>query len=99
MERDDYRHLTAHQLGRQRRQLIVLPFGPAVFDRDVVPLDITGFRQALAEYRRLRHERPGRTRSKKSDDRHRRLLRARRERPGSRCTAAEQDDEFAPSYT
>jgi hypothetical protein len=26
------------------------------------------------------------------------LLRARRERPRARCTAAEQDDEFAPSY-
>jgi hypothetical protein len=26
------------------------------------------------------------------------LLRARRERPRGRCTAAEQDDEFAPSY-
>ena len=27
------------------------------------------------------------------------LLRARRKRPGSRRTAAKQDDEIAPSYT
>src|SRR5262249_47212681 len=66
--------------------------------RDVAPLDVTGFRQALAEYRRLRHERPGRTRTKKSDHRHRRLLRARRERPRGR-RAAEQRDEVAPLHS
>src|SRR5262249_29696188 len=60
------------------------------------PLDVTGFRQALTEYRRLRHGRPGRTRTKKSDHRHR-LLRACRDRPGRRT--AEQRDELAPSHS
>jgi hypothetical protein len=32
-----------------------------------------------------------------TDSPHRRLLRSRGERPG-RCRAAEQEDEFAPSY-
>ena len=33
----------SNQFGRQRRQPIVLPLGPAVFDRHVLALDITGF--------------------------------------------------------
>jgi hypothetical protein len=37
--------------------------------------------------------------AEKSDHRHRRLLRARRERPRRCRTAAKQDDEIAPSYT
>ena len=47
--RDDHGHLTADQIGRQRRQSIVLALGPAVFDRDVLALDIAGFVQALPE--------------------------------------------------
>jgi hypothetical protein len=41
----------------------------------------------------------GRSGIDESDDRHRRLLRACRERPRSGRTAAKQDDEIAPSYT
>ena len=44
--RDDHGHLAAHQIGRQRRQSIVLAVRPAVFDRDVLALDITGLFQA-----------------------------------------------------
>ena len=46
---DDHRHLAADQIGRQRRQSIVLTFRPAIFDRDVLALDIAGLLQALAE--------------------------------------------------
>ena len=58
---DDHGHLTANQIGRQRRQPIVLTFRPAVFDRDVLALDEAGFAfKALAE---TRHEpRPARAR-------------------------------------
>ena len=45
----DHGHLAADQLGRQRRQPIVLTFRPAIFDRDILALDITGFAQTLAE--------------------------------------------------
>jgi hypothetical protein len=43
----------------------------------------------------------GRNRSTRehADAPHLLLLRARRKRPGSRRTAAKQDDEIAPSYT
>ena len=41
--------LAADQFGRQLRQSIDLILGPAVFDRDVLALDIAGLLQALAE--------------------------------------------------
>jgi len=39
----------ANEVGRQRRQPIHLILGPAVFNRDVLALDIAGVLQALAE--------------------------------------------------
>ena len=47
--RDDHGDPSANQIGRQRRQPIDLILGPAVFDRDVLALDIAGFLQALAK--------------------------------------------------
>jgi hypothetical protein len=41
--------LAAHQIGRKRRQAIILIFGPPVFDCDIAILDIPGFAQASAE--------------------------------------------------
>jgi hypothetical protein len=46
---DNYDHLTAHKICRQLRKSIVLTLGPAIFDRDVLTLDIAGFFQALPE--------------------------------------------------
>ena len=45
---DDY-DLSANQFGRQRRQPIVLTLRPAVFDRNVLALDIAGLLQALSK--------------------------------------------------
>jgi len=47
--RSDHRHLTAYQIGGQRRQSIILILPPAVFDRQILALDETGFTQTLAE--------------------------------------------------
>src|SRR5262245_50564058 len=47
---DDHRHLTVHKLRRHLRQPIVLTLGPAVLDRHVAPLDVTGLGQTPAEY-------------------------------------------------
>ena len=47
--RGDHGDLPANQFGRQRRQPIELIFGPAVFDRHVLALDIAGLLQALAK--------------------------------------------------
>src|SRR6266571_3732170 len=41
--------LVLNQLGRQRRQSVILAPGPAILDRHVAALDITSFVEALAE--------------------------------------------------
>ena len=73
-----------------------LDFAPIVFDRDILTLDIAGVLEALAESAQTFRVPVRRRRVKKPDHRHRRLLRARRERPRRR-RAAEQRDELAPS--
>jgi hypothetical protein len=60
-----------------------MAFCPAVLDRRVLTLDVARFLQALAERAHVRRISLWRCAVKKSDDRHRRLLRARRERPRS----------------
>ena len=77
------------RFGRQRRQPIDLILGPAVFDRHVLALDIAGVLEALAKSAQTVRERVRRSGVEKPDHRHRRLLRARRERPRRR-RAAEQ---------
>ena len=72
----DHGHLTADQIGRQRRQPIILPIGRAEFDRHVPALDEAGFAQALAECGQCLRAPRGRG-VEEPDHRHRRLLRAR----------------------
>ncbi|MFL5001197.1 MAG: hypothetical protein ACJ8DY_12510 [Xanthobacteraceae bacterium] len=94
---DDHSRLTNDQIRRQRRQPIAHAVRPAVLDRDVLAFDESGFLQALPEGG---HEvdRVGEPAdAKKSDHRHRRLLRACRERP-RRCRAAEKGDELASQH-
>jgi hypothetical protein len=43
----DYGHLSANQVGRKRRQSIVLKIGPTKFDRQISTFDIAVFVQAL----------------------------------------------------
>src|SRR5262245_46386172 len=69
---------------------------PAVLDRDVLTFAITCFSKTLAECRYLRGV-FGRLRIEEPNYRHRRLLRARRERPRDRRTADERD-EVAPLH-
>ena len=96
--RGNHGHLTANQIGRQRRQSIVLVLRPAIFDRHVPALDIAGFAQALAERAHTVRVPVRRCAAEEPDHRHRRLLRARRERPRRR-RAAEQRDELAPPHS
>ena len=96
--RGDHGDPSANQIGRQRRQPIDLILGPAVFDRHVLALDIAGVLQALAKCAQTVRERVRRCGVEEPDHRHRRLLRARRERPRSR-RAAEQRDELAPLHS
>src|SRR5262249_45727697 len=91
--RDDHSRLEADQISQKTRQPIISPFGPALLDRDVAPVDKASLAQALAK--RSHYVIKGRRRcvAKKADDRHRRLLRLRHERPRRR--AANQRDELA----
>ena len=49
--RGNHGHLTMNQIGHHRRQPITLILRPAVFDRDVLALDVAGFAQPLAKGR------------------------------------------------
>jgi len=88
---------SAYKLACESRQSIHLTFRPAVFDADIAVLDVTGLTQALVECGHGTRPRGGRCAVEKTDHRHRRLLRARRERPRRR-RAAEEADELAPPY-
>src|SRR5262249_52238922 len=83
---DDHRDLPANQLGRKFGESFHL-LGPAVVDRHVLALDIAGFFEALAKSAQALCNRFGRSDLEKPNHRHRRLLRARRERPRGGCTA------------
>src|SRR5262249_33511921 len=85
--------LSAHEFARERRQSIHSTFCPAVFNADIVVLDIAGLNEALPERGNGIFECSGRSSVEEPDHRHRRLLRARRERPHRRT--AEQRDEPA----
>jgi hypothetical protein len=71
--------------------------GPAVVDRHVLALDIAGFFEALAKSAQSPGNRFGRSDLQKSDDRHRRFLPVRSQRPRRR-RAAEKRDELAPLH-
>src|SRR5262249_25688703 len=79
------------------RQPMVLALRPAIFDCDVLALHEAGLFQALAERGYSVRKRARRRCIEEPDHRHRRLLRARRERPRSR--APEQRDELAPVHS
>jgi len=83
-----------NEIGCQCRKPIILSFGKAIFDRDVLPFDETQFLQALAESCLEWALRAGRATAQISNDRLIGPLRPRGQRP--RRGAAEQGDERAP---
>src|SRR5262245_8747391 len=87
-----------HERGRKRRQPVVLTICPAVVDHDVLTLDKASFVQSLANNGDRMRIGSGRTAAEESNHRQPTLLRARRERPRSRCSA-EQRDERASSHS
>src|SRR5262249_41858648 len=88
----------ADKISGQGRQSIVMFLRPAVFDRDILPLDIAGFLKTFTEGGHKERVSSGRSAAEESDHRHRRLLRPRREWPCCR-RAAEQRDELAPFHS
>src|SRR5215510_343221 len=95
--RSDHRHLTAYQIGCEVGQYVVLVLRPAIFDHNILALDVAGFTKALPECGQIACTIRKRRAAEESDRRHRRLLRARRERPRGR--AADQRDELAPPHS
>src|SRR6516165_1614941 len=86
-----------NRIFHKSREFIAIIFRKAIFGRDILALDITGFLQTLAERghevccigKRRTPEEP--------DHRHRRLLRPRREWPRGRAT--DKHDELAPPHS
>jgi hypothetical protein len=93
--RDNDRHLTPHQIGRQFREPAVVAVPPAIFDRNIAALDIAGFSEPFTEAGDESCVCFGRARMEQSYHRHCGLLRPRRERPRRR-RAADQRDKIAP---
>jgi hypothetical protein len=79
-ERGDHGHATALEIGHERRQAIILAIQPVVLNDYALALDVAGFVEAFAKRSGLAHAGLGRPVSDKAHNRHRRLLRARRER-------------------
>jgi hypothetical protein len=51
--RGDHSHLSANQIGHQRRQAVVVAFHPMVLNGYVLPVDVAGFTEALIESGRI----------------------------------------------
>src|SRR6516225_2709640 len=98
VRRDNDGHPTTNQFGRHPWQPIISAIRPAVFDRHVSALDIARLLQALTECIQHGPVSVERCPVQKPYHRHRRLLRACRERPRC-CRAAEQRDELAPLHS
>src|SRR5262245_14618918 len=95
--RSDHRHLTAYQIGCEVGQTVGLVLRPAILDRHVLALDVTGFTKALPECGQKACTIDRRRAAEESYHRHCWLLRTRRDRPRRR-RAAEQRDELPPSH-
>src|SRR5262249_22991731 len=96
--RNDHRHLTAYQIGCEVGQSVVLVLRPAILDRHILALDVAGFTNALPECGQIART-IGRRAAEEPDHRHRRLLRARRERPRHRRAADERNELAAPDHS
>jgi hypothetical protein len=89
--------LPADQIGCKRRKSVVATLGPAIFDRDVLALDIALLCQPFTECSNQGCRVLGRPAPEKPDDRRHRLLRMRREEPCG-CPASSKRDELPPSH-
>src|SRR5262249_22583015 len=87
----------AHQIGGKAWQPIRLIVSPTLLDDDIASLDEPFLTQPFGEFRHEVRKRRGARTAKKTNHRHRRLLRPRRKRPRNRC--ADQRNELAPLHS
>src|SRR5215470_1308710 len=85
--RCEHRDLALKEFGRERRQAIVLTIRKAINNPNILALDITRFSQSGLKSCHHVGRPTARTALEETDHRHRRLLRARRERPRGRSAA------------
>src|SRR5262249_43336952 len=83
-----------NQIGRQRREPVVLQLCPAIFDRHVLAFDVAGFVEAFVESGHDAGRLGGRACAEPSDHPRRPLLPARREQAG--CHPASENAEKTP---
>ena len=95
-DRGDHGHLSADQIGHQRRQAIVLALQPMVLNRHVLTFDVAGFVEAFAERGHKACGTIGRPVSDKPDHRQCWLLRSCRKRPSNRRAADKRDKIASP---
>jgi hypothetical protein len=55
----NHRHLPTHEIGRHRRQAIILPVRPAVFDRNILAVNEARLAKALEKSGHLTLVPPG----------------------------------------
>src|SRR5262249_28405024 len=89
-------HTQLNEFGSQNRQLVVVAFRPTKGNDEILPLDESRFSETSPEGCEDARGFSGRAAAEKSYHRHRRLLRARRERPRSRGAAEKPDELTAP---
>ena len=90
-------HVALNQVGGEPWQPIVLPFGIAVFYRDVLTLDIAHGGEPVAERCEIGGEFVSRSTVEEADHRHRLLLRAKG--AGRYHRAGEEENQFAPPHS
>src|SRR5262245_4337946 len=88
----------ANEISCQCGKAFRLVFRRAIFDGDVVALDIATFLQRLAEGSQAHNVDLGGPDAEKADHRHRQLLRAQRQRPRNRRSTNKRN-ELTPSHS
>src|SRR5262249_5221056 len=95
---NDYRDPSGDKISRQYWQSVILTVGPTEGDVNVLAFDLARVPQSQPKCHLVPSRFARRPAAEEPDHRHRRLLRARRERPRD-CSAAEQRDELAAVHS
>jgi len=96
-DRGDHGDLVANKIGSHRRQSVVLAVGPPIHDLDRFAVVVAGLAQSFDEIQNRARVSAGGIGGEISNQRHRRPLRTRSQRPRRGC-AADHSDELAPPH-
>jgi hypothetical protein len=88
--RRNHGYLAAHQIGHHHRQAVVSIIRPAVFDQNILAIDVASFGKTFVKSCQLSAVILGETSVDEPDHRHRRVLRARRSTGGKSANECEK---------